>query len=143
MQQLADTIEKEIPDTATTMRLTGLEMSDAIQEVSLLRCVSEEGSIGISIAAEYNALKSVSCSLDVASGLQASARMVQTAEEGVKQGVAYLQSATAETLLPAVRRRLPGARSEATYILSLFPCYCIVSEIECFMPIHASPRAQS
>lgn len=37
MQQLADTLEKEIPDTAATMRLTGLEMSDAIQEVSLLR----------------------------------------------------------------------------------------------------------
>lgn len=92
MQQLADTLEKEIPDTAATMRLTGLEMSDAIQEVSLL-------------------------SLDVANGLQASARMVQTAEGGIKQSVAYLQSATADTILPAVRQRLPVARGRVEGLL--------------------------
>lgn len=37
MQTLADIMEKEIPETAATMRLTGLEMADAIHEVSLLR----------------------------------------------------------------------------------------------------------
>ena len=56
------------------------------------------------------------CSLDVASGLQASARMVQTAEGGIKQSMAYLQSATAHTILPAVRQRLPGARGKMAHI---------------------------
>ena len=37
MQLLAEALEREIPDTAAAMRLTGLEMADAIQEVSLLR----------------------------------------------------------------------------------------------------------
>ena len=36
MQRVASALEKEIPDTASTMRLTGLELADAIQEVSLL-----------------------------------------------------------------------------------------------------------
>lgn len=36
VQTLAEALEREIPDTAATMRLTGLEMSDAIQEISLL-----------------------------------------------------------------------------------------------------------
>ena len=39
MQRVASALEKEIPDTASTMRLTGLELADAIQEVSLLGSV--------------------------------------------------------------------------------------------------------
>ena len=50
------------------------------------------------------------CSLDVTNGLQASARMLQDAERGMKQGVAYVQAATAQTILPAVKDRLPAAR---------------------------------
>ena len=38
LQLLARALEQEIPDTAASMRLTGLELADAIQEVSLLRC---------------------------------------------------------------------------------------------------------
>jgi len=37
VRQLTLALEREIPDTAATLRLTGMEMSDAIQEVSLLR----------------------------------------------------------------------------------------------------------
>ena len=36
MELLLHTVEREIPDTAATVRLSGLEMADAIQEVSLL-----------------------------------------------------------------------------------------------------------
>ena len=37
MQRLTRALEREIPDTAATMRLTGMELSDAISEVSALR----------------------------------------------------------------------------------------------------------
>ena len=36
MELLLHTVEREVPDTAATVRLSGLEMADAIQEVSLL-----------------------------------------------------------------------------------------------------------
>ena len=32
------TLDRELPDTAAAMRLSGLEMADAIEEVSLLGC---------------------------------------------------------------------------------------------------------
>ena len=34
------TLDRELPDTAAAMRLSGLEMADAIEEVSLLGCAS-------------------------------------------------------------------------------------------------------
>ncbi len=36
MELLLHTVEREVPDTAATVRLSGLEVADAIQEVSLL-----------------------------------------------------------------------------------------------------------
>lgn len=38
MQAVLRTVERELPDTAAAVRLSSLEMSDAIEEVSLLRC---------------------------------------------------------------------------------------------------------
>ena len=38
MQSVLRTVERELPDTAAAVRLSGLELSDAIEEVSLLRC---------------------------------------------------------------------------------------------------------
>lgn len=37
MQQVLRTLDRELPDTAAALRLSGLELSDAIEEVSLLR----------------------------------------------------------------------------------------------------------
>jgi predicted ATPase len=37
MQQVLRTLDRELPDTAAAVRLSGLELSDAIEEVSLLR----------------------------------------------------------------------------------------------------------
>jgi hypothetical protein len=37
LQQLIRTAQQELPDTAAAVRLSGLELSDAIEEVSLLR----------------------------------------------------------------------------------------------------------
>lgn len=85
MRSLAETLEREIPDTASSMRLTGLELSDAIQEVSLL-------------------------SSDVTRGLQASARMLQEVEVGVKQSAAFVRGTATNRLLPALRKRIPPAK---------------------------------
>ncbi len=38
MQSVLRTVNRELPDTAAAVRLSSLEMSDAIEEVSLLRC---------------------------------------------------------------------------------------------------------
>ena len=37
MQSVLRTVDQELPDTAAAVRLSGLEVSDAIEEVSLLR----------------------------------------------------------------------------------------------------------
>ena len=37
LQQVLRTLDRELPDTAAAVRLSGLELSDAIEEVSLLR----------------------------------------------------------------------------------------------------------
>ena len=37
MQNVLRTVDQELPDTAAAVRLSGLELSDAIEEVSLLR----------------------------------------------------------------------------------------------------------
>ena len=37
------TLEQELPDTAAALRLSGLELSDCFEEVSLLRCGSCSG----------------------------------------------------------------------------------------------------
>lgn len=40
MQSVLRMVERELPDTAAAVRLSGLELSDAIEEVSLLRRAS-------------------------------------------------------------------------------------------------------
>ena len=37
LQRTLRTLDQELPDTAAAIRLSGLELSDAIEEVSLLR----------------------------------------------------------------------------------------------------------
>ena len=42
MQSVLRSVERELPDTAAAVRLSGLELSDAIEEVSLLRCALQD-----------------------------------------------------------------------------------------------------
>eukprot|EP00878_Enallax_costatus_P033383 GHUV01036809.1.p1 GENE.GHUV01036809.1~~GHUV01036809.1.p1 ORF type:complete len:268 (+),score=73.86 GHUV01036809.1:615-1418(+) len=76
MESMLQTLETELPDTAASMRLSSLELSD---------CLSELGALGN----------------DLSGGVRASARLVSTAEAGVRQG-AQLMGAS---LVPALARR--------------------------------------
>jgi hypothetical protein len=82
---LAAVIRSEVPDTAAAVRLSGLELSDAIEEVGGLTA-------------------------DVGQGLRSSARAIAAAEAGVRA----VGAAVRTRALPAVRRRLvPVARTAA------------------------------
>ena len=81
---LAATLREEVPDTAAAVRLSGLELSDAIEEVGGLTA-------------------------DVGSGIRSSARALAAAEAGVRA----VGSAVRTRALPAVKRRLVPAAREA------------------------------
>lgn len=81
---LAATLREEVPDTAAAVRLSGLELSDAIEEVGGLTA-------------------------DVGSGLRSSARALAAAEAGVRA----VGSAVRTRAFPAVKRRLVPAAREA------------------------------
>lgn len=81
---LAATIRDEVPDTAAAVRLSGLELSDAFEEVGGLTA-------------------------DVGSGLRSSARALAAAEAGVRA----VGSAVRTRALPAVKRRLVPVAKEA------------------------------
>ena len=49
MEQLLHVVRQEVPDTASTLRLSGVELADCIEEVSMLRWVSKSR-LGISRA---------------------------------------------------------------------------------------------
>jgi hypothetical protein len=70
------TLELELPDTAASLRLSSLELSD---------CMSELGALGN----------------DVSSGVRSAARVVSATEAGVKQGVELVGAA----VMPALARR--------------------------------------
>ncbi len=82
---LAASVRNEVPDTAAAVRLSGLELSDAIGEVGGLTA-------------------------EVGQGIRSSARALAAAEAGVRA----VGSAVRTRALPAVKRRLvPAARSAA------------------------------
>ena len=59
----------------------------------------------------------ISCSMDVTGGLKASARMLQEAESGVKQGAAIVQTTTTQKLLPAIRSKVSTATAKGLHTL--------------------------
>lgn len=81
MEQLLHVVRQEVPDTAAAVRLTGLEIADAVEEVSGL------GS-------------------DLTQGIRASARAIVDVEQGVRQGVGAAGAAVHAT----VTRGVPAAR---------------------------------
>jgi hypothetical protein len=70
------TLEVELPDTAASLRLSSLELSD---------CLTELGALGN----------------DLSGGVRASARMLSAAESGVREGAAALGAG----VVPALARR--------------------------------------
>eukprot|EP00879_Flechtneria_rotunda_P019283 GHRR01020251.1.p1 GENE.GHRR01020251.1~~GHRR01020251.1.p1 ORF type:complete len:214 (+),score=36.58 GHRR01020251.1:219-860(+) len=76
MESMLQTLEAELPDTAASMRLSSLELSD---------CISELGGLGS----------------DVTNGIRASARLLTTTEATVKQGAQLLGAA----VVPALARK--------------------------------------
>ena len=76
-----------MPDTAATMRLSGLELADAIEEVSLL-------------------------SADITGGVRASARSVVAIERGVKSGAAMVVAGMTNYVVPAVKAQVPAVRGK-------------------------------
>ncbi|CAL8463806.1 g3340 [Coccomyxa elongata] len=86
LQQVLRTLDRELPDTAAAVRLSGLELSDAIEEVSLL-------------------------SNDLSQGMRATAQMVTGTHSSIREGVELAGAALNGFVLPAVRQRVPAARS--------------------------------
>lgn len=77
------TLEMELPDTAASIRLSSLELSD---------CMSELGALGN----------------DISSGVRATAQLVTSAEAGVRQGATLVGAA----VVPALARRETRVRGE-------------------------------
>ncbi|CAK0782821.1 hypothetical protein CVIRNUC_006016 [Coccomyxa viridis] len=88
MQSMLRTVDQELPDTAAAVRLSGLELSDAIEEVSLL-------------------------SNDLTTGVRATAQMMAATRATITESALLANAVVASHVLPAVRSRIPGARSKA------------------------------
>jgi len=85
LTQLLHVMKEEIPDTAAAVRLSTLELADAIEDVSTL------GS-------------------DLTQGLRASARALIGAEVGMKQGYDLAEKAVNGYVVPGVKKAVPNAR---------------------------------
>ncbi|KAL0041415.1 hypothetical protein WJX79_002473 [Trebouxia sp. C0005] len=85
MEVMLHTVEREIPETAAAMRLSSMEMSDAIEEVTLL-------------------------SGDISQGVRSSAAAVTAAEQGVRQGAQYFNVAVKDAIIPSMRSRVQPAK---------------------------------
>lgn len=79
------TLEREVPDTAAAVRLSSLELSDAIEQVSLL-------------------------SNDLTQGLHSSAAAVTAAEQNIRQGAQFLNLGVRNAVIPSVKSRIPAAK---------------------------------
>jgi hypothetical protein len=80
-------LEKELPETAAAMRLSGLELSDCIAEVGAL-------------------------SADLTSGVRSGARLLSSTETGIKAGGAALGRTVNERVVPALASTESSARGE-------------------------------
>lgn len=80
-------VEQELPETAASMRLSGLELSDCIAEMSAL-------------------------SSDLTSGVRAGARMISSTEGGLRQAGAALGQTVSGKVVPALAGTEGQARGE-------------------------------
>jgi hypothetical protein len=82
-------VEQELPESAALLRLSGLEMTECLTEVS-------------SLGSE------LSC------GVRSTARMVTSVEQGVKQSVEGIDRVITQGLLPMAARTETAARSKSS-----------------------------
>ncbi|KAL4452497.1 hypothetical protein ABPG75_008159 [Micractinium tetrahymenae] len=86
-ESLLLSVAAEVPDTAATLRLSGMELADCIQEMGAL-------------------------STDLTEGVRASARAVASAEAGIRQGAALAGKAVTQHVIPQVQDRVESALQE-------------------------------
>jgi len=87
LEALLHTIREEVPDTASAVRLSSLEVADAVEEVSALGA-------------------------DLTEGLRASARMLTGAEQGVREGISAAGQAMSGYVVPTVKKNIPKTKRE-------------------------------
>jgi hypothetical protein len=81
-------MREELPDTAASIRLSGLEVADAVQEVTALGA-------------------------DITEGVRASARAILGAEQGVKSGWNLATSAVTGYAVPTIKKAIPGTKGKS------------------------------
>ena len=91
-EALIHVMRAELPDTAAAVRLSSLEMSDAVQEVSAL-------------------------GNDLTEGVRASARALVSAEQGVRQGITFASSAVTDYAVPSLKRVVPETKGMVEGVL--------------------------
>lgn len=85
MEALMNDLRAEIPDTAAALRLSGLEIADAVEEVSAFGAEMTEG-------------------------VRASARALVGAEQGLREGIIMAGQAMTSYVVPSVKKGVPKAR---------------------------------
>ncbi|KAL4552938.1 hypothetical protein Ndes2526B_g02834 [Nannochloris sp. 'desiccata'] len=80
-------MKEELPDTAASLRLSGLEVADAVQEVTAL-------------------------GTDITEGVRASARAILGAEQGVKSGWNLATTAVTGYAVPTIKKAIPGTKEK-------------------------------
>lgn len=84
-EALLHSLREELPDTAAALRLSSLEMSDAIEEVSSLGA-------------------------DLTEGLRSSARVITGAEQGLRDSMSLAGEAMTSYIIPGVKQRIPRTK---------------------------------
>ena len=85
MEALLHVLREEIPDTAAAVRLSGLEIADAVEEV---------GALGS----------------DLTEGIRASARMMAGAEQGLRESINFAGQAVTSYVVPSVKEKIPTTK---------------------------------
>lgn len=99
-EALLHTMREELPDTVAALRLSGLEMADAVQEVTAF-------------------------GNDLTEGVRASARAIVSAEQGVREGLNLATQTITSYAVPSVKKALPAAKGEKIYWI-----WCLVVPID-------------
>jgi len=86
-EALLHAMKEELPDTAASLRLSGLEVADAVQEVTAL-------------------------GTDITDGVRASARAILGAEEGVKSGWNLATTAVTGYAVPTIKKAIPETKEK-------------------------------
>lgn len=101
VELLVHELKHEVPDTAAALRLSGLEIADAVEEVSAL------GS-------------------DLTQGVRASARALVSVEQGMRNSVSIAEQAVSSYMVPGLKKVLPETRG---LCLNCYECYSYITDV--------------